>query len=404
MKKQLFKSVSIVIVALISALSMGCKTDISTDDYLRTVFNNLNQIQSATYFSRVQGFAPGDTSASTSGQYFVKEYNNPSDTTIGASFVKLRPKDLSKMSFCYDGNMRATAFEDGKYIVVDSFELNNLPFRPLTPPFFNYIKSILRYTLETKDSVTVTMKDYGDSVFCRIIIFNNMQVEFFGKAFYCKDSYGFEEVISIYEIWINKSNNLPYRYRREMSHDISEVNCKGLEINKIDIKDFKAVDYFMPDYSIQMYNKGVNRSPGKDLTGQVAPDWVLKDVNNQEVSLDKLKSKVVMIQFTSVSCGPCRASIPFLKQLVKEFDIKDFDFVAIEGFNRNTNVLSGYQRRNDFNYRFLASTEAVTKAYQIKAVPVFYILDENRTIRKVIRGYGKDITDKEIRDAINELI
>jgi len=37
-------------------------------------------------------------------------------------------------------------------------------------------------------------------------------------------------------------------------------------------------------------------------------------------------------------------------------------------------------------------------------VPAFSILDENRIIRKVILGYGEGTTDKEIRDAINELI
>jgi hypothetical protein len=35
---------------------------------------------------------------------------------------------------------------------------------------------------------------------------------------------------------------------------------------------------------------------------------------------------------------------------------------------------------------------------------MFFILDENRVIRKVVSGYSKDDTDKEIRDAINALI
>jgi hypothetical protein len=52
----------------------------------------------------------------------------------------------------------------------------------------------------------------------------------------------------------------------------------------------------------------------------------------------------------------------------------------------------------------LLSTEEITKDYQVSGVPVFYILDENRVIRKIIWGYGKGTTDKEIKDAINELI
>ena len=48
--------------------------------------------------------------------------------------------------------------------------------------------------------------------------------------------------------------------------------------------------------------------------------------------------------------------------------------------------------------------EDITKSYQVHSVPVFYILDKNRAIRKVIRGYAVETTGKEIRDAINELI
>jgi hypothetical protein len=56
------------------------------------------------------------------------------------------------------------------------------------------------------------------------------------------------------------------------------------------------------------------------------------------------------------------------------------------------------------NYKFLVSTDDVKKNYNAEAVPVFYILDKERVIRKIIRGYGKGTTDKEIKDAINELI
>ena len=46
----------------------------------------------------------------------------------------------------------------------------------------------------------------------------------------------------------------------------------------------------------------------------------------------------------------------------------------------------------------------MTKAYGVKSVPVFFILDEQRVIRKVISGYSKEATDSEIRAAIDALI
>ena len=61
-------------------------------------------------------------------------------------------------------------------------------------------------------------------------------------------------------------------------------------------------------------------------------------------------------------------------------------------------------RLNEFNFKFLKSTDRVTRDYEVNSVPVFFILDENRIIKKVIRGYSKDETDIEITNAINKLI
>jgi hypothetical protein len=44
------------------------------------------------------------------------------------------------------------------------------------------------------------------------------------------------------------------------------------------------------------------------------------------------------------------------------------------------------------------------KEYQVNSVPVFFILDENRAIRKVINGYQKGTTDKEIKDTVDKLL
>jgi thioredoxin-related protein len=56
------------------------------------------------------------------------------------------------------------------------------------------------------------------------------------------------------------------------------------------------------------------------------------------------------------------------------------------------------------NYKYLISSNEVVKDYQVRAVPTLFILDKDRVIRKVIEGYEKGTTDKEIRDIINGLI
>jgi len=390
-----------VILMLSSTIIFGQ----SKNDYLKKVLNKLKKVESATYNSRREGWAPADTAASGIMNYFTKEYNNPLDSTIGASYVSLLQQDTTQMTFCYDGKMRAIVYEEDKKIVIDSFNVRKLPFRPLTPPFFNYTKSIIKYALETKDSISIKMEEKEDVVYLCLTIFKDQQVEFFGKAYYMeKNPYDFGESTSKYEIWIDKSTDLPFKVRREMSHDISVETISNVSLNKIKIKDFKASDYFQPNYKIMAYGIQNEKRKENNLIGKKAPDWTLLDTNNKTQSLKELKSKIVMIQFTSVSCGPCRVSITFLNKLTSVYNKKDFDFVAIECATNSLRALQFYRNKNAINYKFLKSTKAVLKDYGIGSFPVFFILDKNRVIKKMFNGYGEITTDKMIKDTIDELL
>ena len=403
MKKTSF-AVNFILVLFISiSLINGCKVEINNNDYLKRVLSNLEKIESATYNDLIESYAPGDTSPAFTSLRFVKEYRNYADTTIGSSFVSFLQKDTTRMTFCYDGKMRATVYEDEKLMVIDSFKIRNLPFRPLIPPFYNYASSILKYVLATNDSLSLYFDDFVDSLKLTATIYSDKQVEFFGKAFYMNNPYSKGDEVSKYEIWINKESNLPYKIRREMSHDISVSNISNAKFNKENLENFNAEKYFPEDLKSVAY--GTSRKPSKnELEGKRAPDWILKDADNNILSLSNIKTKALLIQFTSVSCGPCRASIPFLKELATEYQNKDFEFVSIESWTQNTNVLKNYKNKNSFEYNFLMSTDEVTRDYKITSVPVFFILDKNHVIKKIINGYGEGTTDKEIRDAIEKML
>jgi thiol-disulfide isomerase/thioredoxin len=404
----MIKFIRLTIIALISLIGLnGCHKPLTAKQYLNTVLVNLERVQSATYQVKRESWAPGDTAASVRMLHYYKEYNNPLDTTIGASFVSLLEEDTTKMFSCYDGKMHAFVFDDEKFTGIDSFKVRELPFRPLTPPFFNYAKSIINYALETNDSISIKLEEFEKSFHFSLTISEDKQVEFFGKAFYMEDNENpliFGDPTSKYEIWIDKTTNLPFKIRREMSHNISAETVKNVKINKISIKDFKPMSYFPKDYPLVNRGERNQNTKESDLLGKKAPDWTLTDTADKTLSLKDMQSKVVMLQFTSVSCGPCRVSIPFLNELTSTYNKKDFDFAAIECTANSMNAVKFYQTKTGINYKFLKSDKPVLKDYEIRSFPVFFILDQNRKIRHIINGYGKGTTDKEIRNIVDKMI
>ena len=397
------KHLSIVLISIV-LLFNSCHKDYSSTDYLATVLAKLEKIESATYTLKQEHWLPGDTASSSSSFSFLKEYNNASDSTIGAKYVRLS-EDSTTLKYCYDGQMRAIVYSDERRVVLDSFIINPLPFRPVNPPFFNHAKNILKYSLETGDSISLLISDHKDYVHVKLAIHEDMKVEFFGKAFHMPPNpYDFGDNTSIYELWIDKTNKLPYKVRREMSHGTVERTCLNFQLNNLDIKEFRASDYFPADYELKAYRTGRKKIKPHNLIGKEAPDWTLMTGDKLQVSLTDLKSKVSMIQFTSVSCGPCMLSIPFLNELSKQYTKDEFDFAAIECTSSNTNVLNNYAGRTGIEYKFLLSNSEVRSAYSISSYPVFFILDEHKVIRHVIKGYRKGSTDKELRGLINDLI
>ena len=362
------------------------------------VLANLEQIKSATYSSVCIASAPGDTMEFSTFSSQTEEYLNPVDTLIGSSFGVSMQSGTSRVRWFYDGKAEAFLDLKEKTIMIDSFQTNTLPFRPITPPFFNHALSMIKYALETKDTISTELTDYKDSIKFSLYIPYKV-VEFFGKPFVLDDPYlARKDAYSRYDIWINKSDNLPYRIRRNMPHQTTWETCENVEFNKIKIGDFIISKKFPADFTVKF--RGEPELVKDDLVGKVAPDWVLKDFNHDSLSLSELKSKVLMVQFSGIGCGPCHASIPFLKQLVSDYKSKDFELVSIETWSKNINGIKRYYTNNNLNYKLLLSTEQTTKDYQVKAVPAFFILDKDRVIRKIIRGYEEGTTDKEIRDAI----
>ncbi len=380
--------------------------------FLKKVLDRIEKIESAEYYSTHESYNPYDKNPEYIETYFTKEYKNVSDSTIGSSYAQYSIKDTSKLHFCYDGKMKAYVDEEKKGVVIDSFKVNRkAPVRTVWPPFFNYVTSIIKYTLETSDSINIELNDMGDSLLFKLNINESKQVEFVGKPIYVDNPYAFGDTSSKYYIWIKKSDYTPYKIKREMSHEISVESIKNHKINSISIQNFIVSNYLPKGYEIRYVSeiekrkrKESNYNNTNVLVGQKAPDWSLFNADSLNIHLKDIKSKVILIQFTGIGCGPCFSSIPMLKNLVDDYDSTKLELISIETWSGSLAKIRKYQTNHNLNYQMVQSTKTTEECYNITMVPMFFIVDKNRVIRKVINGYSKESTDSEIKNAINELL
>ncbi len=141
-----------------------------------------------------------------------------------------------------------------------------------------------------------------------------------------------------------------------------------------------------------------------------APDFSLTSIDGEELSLAKLKGKVVVFNFWFLGCVPCLAEIPNLNGLVKEFAGKDVVFIA-PSLDKAPN-LKTFLDKNEFSYKVVSDAiDFIMDKYGDGtgniAFPVHIVIDRegNITYRRIgglLGTSGNTDGVKELSEAIRK--
>ena len=141
------------------------------------------------------------------------------------------------------------------------------------------------------------------------------------------------------------------------------------------------------------------------LTGQEAPDFVLKSSSGENLRLSEHRGDVVMINFWATWCGPCRQEMPLLDDLYARYGRVGFSLL---GVNIDDDARRAMQMIDELGVNFpvlFDDTKQVSKLYQVEAMPVTVLVDRTGTVRHVHHGYKPGYEEKyltEIRSLLRE--
>jgi peroxiredoxin len=131
---------------------------------------------------------------------------------------------------------------------------------------------------------------------------------------------------------------------------------------------------------------GLNAGVWAKEKGDQAADFSLVDTAGKTLSLSQLKGKVVVVNFFTIWCQPCRHEMPDLNTIYKENKDKGLEMVGI-CLNADPNQLKVLVQQLKLEYPVLLGTENVSKDYgEIVAVPTTFIIDKQGKIAEKIVG------------------
>ncbi|MCK4534489.1 MAG: TlpA family protein disulfide reductase [Syntrophobacterales bacterium] len=125
-------------------------------------------------------------------------------------------------------------------------------------------------------------------------------------------------------------------------------------------------------------------SQGQNALGprikELAPDFVLKDLDGEKVRLADYREKVVLLVFSTTWCTHCRKMPPYLNELRREYSDRGFVIFNIDIQEPGKKVRS-YAAKHDIKYKVLLDEKATAaKAYSVRGVPSLILVDKSGTI------------------------
>jgi thiol-disulfide isomerase/thioredoxin len=133
------------------------------------------------------------------------------------------------------------------------------------------------------------------------------------------------------------------------------------------------------------YAKKVLANP-RSVREPIAPDFAVMCEGGQKITSEELVGKIVVIDFWATWCPSCRAALPEMKELVRNYP-SDKLVIISSSADVDQNAWRDYINKKEMTWpQFLDSNQYLTTTFNVHAFPTYIIIDGDGIIRKRIVG------------------
>jgi peroxiredoxin len=118
-----------------------------------------------------------------------------------------------------------------------------------------------------------------------------------------------------------------------------------------------------------------------------APDFTLKSLSGEEVSLSQQRGKYVLVNFWATWCGPCKVEMPSLEILHQRFKSKKFSLLAISNDMFGARIVEPFATANNLSFPILLDQQLqASNKYGVVSLPTTFMIDPKGNIIGELRG------------------
>jgi peroxiredoxin len=133
------------------------------------------------------------------------------------------------------------------------------------------------------------------------------------------------------------------------------------------------------------------------MVGQTAPVFPLQDDSGNAVSLDRYRGKIVVMNLWASWCPPCRAEMPDLQTVSREFAK---DGVIVIGVNQGESAgrAAAFARSLDIAFPiWIDDAQRYGRVYAALGLPTTVVIDRHGVVE---RGFDGPLTIQQMRSTL----
>ncbi len=121
--------------------------------------------------------------------------------------------------------------------------------------------------------------------------------------------------------------------------------------------------------------------------GQLAPDFVLKDLSGKTVKLSDYRGKAVVLNFWATWCPPCKTEIPWFEDLQDRYGNQGLEVVGVALDDSSDQDIAKFAQEMKMNYPVLLGKEETSDLYGgVDALPTTFYIDRSGKITEMVPG------------------
>lgn len=135
------------------------------------------------------------------------------------------------------------------------------------------------------------------------------------------------------------------------------------------------------------------------MPGDVAPDFTAKTYDGGEFKLSDFRGKYVVLDYWATWCGPCKAEIPNLEAIYKDFGGEKFEIIGLS-LDNSIDLPKAFHEKSPSPYTqgFLGKSHQALRNYSIKSIPSIWLIGpDGKIIATGLRG-------EKLREAVQKAL